>query len=102
MRFALGKAAGHVSPAWRERPFRQAVILFIAHNEQSPGCAIDVANVEQGQMKESIRVLRTRAELARRIADQMNDGTARQELLQIADDLEAEAEKIKKGDGEPE
>lgn len=47
-------------------------------------------------MEDSIKVLRTRAELARRIAGQMYDGTARRELLQIADDLEAEAEKIKK------
>jgi molecular chaperone GrpE (heat shock protein) len=45
-------------------------------------------------MRVSIEVIRNRAELARRIAHQLHNGPARKDLLQIADDLEAEAAKL--------
>jgi hypothetical protein len=43
---------------------------------------------------ESAGVIRTRAELARRLAHELKNPRARKELLQIADDLEAEAAKL--------
>jgi uncharacterized protein YjiS (DUF1127 family) len=45
---------------------------------------------------DSASVLRTRAELARRLANQLHNPRARQELLQIADDLEASTDKLEK------
>lgn len=45
---------------------------------------------------DSAQVIRTRAELARRLASQMANERARQDLLEIANDLEAEAAKIEK------
>ena len=41
-------------------------------------------------------VIRTCAELARRIAHELHEGQARDDLLQIADDLEAEADKMER------
>lgn len=48
-------------------------------------------------MEVSIEVIRNRAELARQIAMQLHEGAARKELLQIADDLDAEAAKLEAG-----
>ena len=44
----------------------------------------------------SAAVIRTRAELARRLAHELHNERARRELPQIADDLEAEADKMDK------
>ena len=43
---------------------------------------------------DSIAAIRKRAELARRLADQMHSERARRDLFQIADDLEAEVAKL--------
>ena len=44
--------------------------------------------------QDSARAIRTRAELARRLASQLHNPRAASELLQIADDLESEALKL--------
>jgi hypothetical protein len=43
---------------------------------------------------DSAEAIRTRAELARRLAAQLANERARRELLEIADDLDAEADKL--------
>jgi len=45
---------------------------------------------------DSATVIRTRAELARRLAQQLHNERARSELLQIAEDLETEADKMER------